>query len=134
MPLQALQVLERKIERQIRLFELKNRAFGRKLGRRIATHKQRIQEKLDAHKQTFERKFYAHRKKFESRIRRFEERNGIRIDDEFRFLRTWIEKSLSIVAVTPSGRALARTMASFVDPRTPGPIIELGPGTGPVTD
>jgi phosphatidylethanolamine/phosphatidyl-N-methylethanolamine N-methyltransferase len=134
MPLQALQVLERKIERQIRLFELKNRAFGRKLERRIATHKQRIEEKLDAHKQRFERKFDAHRKKFESRIRRFEERNGIRIDDEFRFFRSWIEKPLSIGAVTPSGRALARTMASFVDPRTPGPIIELGPGTGPVTD
>jgi phosphatidylethanolamine/phosphatidyl-N-methylethanolamine N-methyltransferase len=134
MPLQALQVLERKIERQIRLFELKNRAFGRKLERRIATHKQRIEEKLDAHKQRFERKFDAHRKKFESRIRSFEERNGIRIDDEFRFFRSWIEKPLSIGAVTPSGRALARTMASFVDPRTPGPIIELGPGTGPVTD
>jgi phosphatidylethanolamine/phosphatidyl-N-methylethanolamine N-methyltransferase len=29
---------------------------------------------------------------------------------------------------------LARTMASYVDPRTPGPVIELGPGTGPVTD
>src|SRR3712207_9553513 len=25
-------------------------------------------------------------------------------------------------------------MASFVDPRIPGPVIELGPGTGPVTD
>jgi phosphatidylethanolamine/phosphatidyl-N-methylethanolamine N-methyltransferase len=29
---------------------------------------------------------------------------------------------------------LARTMASYVDPRVPGPILELGPGTGPVTD
>src|SRR5262245_8315976 len=134
MPLQALQVLERKIERQIRLFELKNRAFGRKLERKIATHKQRIEEKFDAHKQRFEQKFDAHRKKFESRIRRFEERKRIRIDDEFRFFRSWIEKPLSIGAVTPSGRALARTMASYVDPRSTGPIIELGPGTGPVTD
>jgi phosphatidylethanolamine/phosphatidyl-N-methylethanolamine N-methyltransferase len=25
-------------------------------------------------------------------------------------------------------------MASYVDPRIPGPVIELGPGTGPVTD
>lgn len=25
-------------------------------------------------------------------------------------------------------------MASYVDPRRPGPIVELGPGTGPVTD
>jgi phosphatidylethanolamine/phosphatidyl-N-methylethanolamine N-methyltransferase len=37
-------------------------------------------------------------------------------------------------AVTPSGKVLARTMASFVDPRIEGPVIELGPGTGPVTD
>ncbi len=37
-------------------------------------------------------------------------------------------------AVTPSGKILARTMASYVDPRIPGPVIELGPGTGPVTD
>jgi phosphatidylethanolamine/phosphatidyl-N-methylethanolamine N-methyltransferase len=37
-------------------------------------------------------------------------------------------------AVTPSGRVLARTMARYVDPNGQGPIIELGPGTGPVTD
>ncbi|MCC6777250.1 MAG: phospholipid methyltransferase [Hyphomicrobiales bacterium] len=67
-------------------------------------------------------------------MRRFEQRNGIRFDDEVRFLRTWIEKPLAIGAVTPSGRALARTMAAFVDPTRPGPIIELGPGTGPVTE
>ena len=36
--------------------------------------------------------------------------------------------------MTPSGKALARTMAAYVDPSMPGPIIELGPGTGPVTE
>jgi phosphatidylethanolamine/phosphatidyl-N-methylethanolamine N-methyltransferase len=41
---------------------------------------------------------------------------------------------LVVGAVTPSGKALARTMAAYVDPRIPGPILELGPGTGPVTD
>nr|WP_255726524.1 phospholipid methyltransferase [Microvirga sp. ACRRW] len=41
---------------------------------------------------------------------------------------------MAIGAITPSGKALARTMASYVDPRIPGPVIELGPGTGPVTD
>jgi phosphatidylethanolamine/phosphatidyl-N-methylethanolamine N-methyltransferase len=83
MPIQALQVLEKKIERRIRLFELKN---------------------------------------------------GIRLDDEVRFIRSWLEKPLAIGAVTPSGRALARTMAAYIDPGVPGPIIELGPGTGPVTE
>lgn len=37
-------------------------------------------------------------------------------------------------AVAPSGRFLADRMASYVDPRRPGPVIELGPGTGPVTE
>jgi phosphatidylethanolamine/phosphatidyl-N-methylethanolamine N-methyltransferase len=37
-------------------------------------------------------------------------------------------------AVTPSGKVLARTMAGYVDPSVPGPVIELGPGTGPVTE
>ena len=34
----------------------------------------------------------------------------------------------------PSGKALARTMARYVDPKSSGPVIELGPGTGPVTE
>jgi phosphatidylethanolamine/phosphatidyl-N-methylethanolamine N-methyltransferase len=57
-----------------------------------------------------------------------------RFEDEARFLRSWLERPLVMGAVTPSGKVLARTMASFVDPRIPGPVIELGPGTGPVTD
>ena len=57
----------------------------------------------------------------------------LRLDDEVRFIRSWLEKPLAIGAVTPSSRILARTMASYVDPENPGPVIELGPGTGPVT-
>jgi phosphatidylethanolamine/phosphatidyl-N-methylethanolamine N-methyltransferase len=83
MPIQALQVLEKKIERQIRLFEMKK---------------------------------------------------GIRLDDEVRFIRSWFEKPLTMGAISPSGKMLARTMASYVDPSIPGPVIELGPGTGPVTE
>nr|WP_247654492.1 rRNA adenine N-6-methyltransferase family protein [Microvirga sp. HBU67558] len=49
-------------------------------------------------------------------------------------MRSWLERPLVVGAVTPSGKILARTMASFVDPRIPGPVVELGPGTGPVTD
>ena len=58
----------------------------------------------------------------------------LRIDDEVRFIRSWIEKPLSTGAVMPSGKLLARTMARLVDPAVPGPIVELGPGTGPVTE
>lgn len=61
-------------------------------------------------------------------------KKNLRLDDEVRFIRSWIEKPLSIGAVTPSGKVLARTMASYVDPGSEGPVIELGPGTGPVTE
>jgi phosphatidylethanolamine/phosphatidyl-N-methylethanolamine N-methyltransferase len=57
-----------------------------------------------------------------------------RFEDETRFLRSWLERPLVTGALTPSGKMLARAMASYVDPRLPGPVIELGPGTGPVTD
>src|SRR6266849_2554027 len=123
MPLPAFQVLEKKIERQIRLFELKRGVLERK-----------IEKKFETHRRKFEQKFESQRKKFESQIRRFEERNGIRLDDEVRFFRSWIEKPLAIGSVTPSGKALARTMAGYVDPAIAGPIIELGPGTGQVTE
>lgn len=57
----------------------------------------------------------------------------LRLDDEVQFIRSWIEKPLSTGAVMPSSKALARTMARYVDPASTGPVIELGPGTGPVT-
>ena len=59
---------------------------------------------------------------------------SLRIDDEVQFIRSWIEKPLSTGAVMPSGRFLARAMARLVDPEIPGPVVELGPGTGPVTE
>jgi phosphatidylethanolamine/phosphatidyl-N-methylethanolamine N-methyltransferase len=58
----------------------------------------------------------------------------LRLDDEVRFLRSWIEKPLHMGAVMPSGRLLARTMAQYVDPDAEGPVIELGPGTGAITN
>lgn len=61
------------------------------------------------------------------------EKKSLRLDDEVQFIRSWIEKPLSTGAVMPSGKILARAMARCVDPQAQGPIIELGPGTGPVT-
>ena len=58
----------------------------------------------------------------------------LRLDDEVRFLRSWIEKPLHVGAVMPSGRVLARTMAQYVDLHSQGPVIELGPGTGAITN
>jgi phosphatidylethanolamine/phosphatidyl-N-methylethanolamine N-methyltransferase len=62
------------------------------------------------------------------------DKRHLRLDDEARFIRSWFEKPLVTGAVTPSGRVLAKTMADFVDPTIDGPVIEIGPGTGPVTE
>lgn len=57
-----------------------------------------------------------------------------KIDDDARFLKSWLDNPLKTGAVSPSSKALAKKMASYVDPSLSGPVIELGPGTGPVTD
>jgi phosphatidylethanolamine/phosphatidyl-N-methylethanolamine N-methyltransferase len=119
MPLPALQTFEQKIERQIRLLEAKKYLIERKIDRQI---------------RLFEQKRDGIGRKIEGRIRQFERKKGIRLDDEVRFIRSWLERPLSIGAVTPSGKVLARAMASYVDPESDGPVVELGPGTGPVTE
>ncbi|WP_291847177.1 rRNA adenine N-6-methyltransferase family protein [Bradyrhizobium sp.] len=58
----------------------------------------------------------------------------LRLDDEVRFIRSWIEKPLHMGAVMPSSRVLARTMAQYVDVNSEGPVVELGPGTGAITN
>ncbi|OYW66651.1 MAG: phospholipid methyltransferase [Bosea sp. 12-68-7] len=57
-----------------------------------------------------------------------------KLGDEARFIKSWIDNPARTGSVTPSSPALARRMASFVDPALPGPVIEIGPGTGPVTE
>ncbi len=56
-----------------------------------------------------------------------------RLSDEARFFRSFFGNPLQIGALMPSGPVLAETMARAVDPSVPGPIVELGPGTGVVT-
>jgi len=56
-----------------------------------------------------------------------------RVGDEARFFRAWFENPLRTGAVSPSGRFLSRMMARYVDPAADGLVVELGPGTGPVT-
>jgi len=71
---------------------------------------------------------------FQGLERRFRRIGGrIRSKDEFRFIHSWVGNPLSIGAVAPSSKMLARAMASHVDPHADGPVIELGPGTGPMT-
>jgi phosphatidylethanolamine/phosphatidyl-N-methylethanolamine N-methyltransferase len=118
MPLTALRTFEERIERQLRLLELKKTIIERNIGRHI---------------RLLERRRDDIGKKIEDQIRQFERKRGIQLDDEVRFIRSWIERPLSIGAVTPSSKMLARAMARYVDPHSDGPVVELGPGTGPVT-
>lgn len=53
--------------------------------------------------------------------------------DEMRFLKMWLESPKLTGAVSPSGRFLARAMARAAGEVGEGLIVELGPGTGPVT-
>ena len=109
MPMQALE----QFEKRVRLFE------------------QTFEEKVEQPFRRIERKI-GHN--IETQIRRFERKNGVRLNDEVRFIGSWIKKPLAVGAVTPSSKPLARTMAQYVDPRGDGPVIELGPGTGPITE
>jgi phosphatidylethanolamine/phosphatidyl-N-methylethanolamine N-methyltransferase len=118
MPLPALQLLEKKFEKQKRIFELRKGV---------------LEKKIERHIQLFEQRKGAFEKKIEHQKRKFEQ-SFESLDDDMRFIRTWLEKPLAVGAVTPSSRALARTMAAYVDPSVPGAIIELGPGTGPITE
>jgi phosphatidylethanolamine/phosphatidyl-N-methylethanolamine N-methyltransferase len=58
-------------------------------------------------------------------------RRGLR--DSARFLKSLVATPRLTGAVAPSGRALARAMAAAVGSPAHGLVIELGPGTGPVT-
>jgi phosphatidylethanolamine/phosphatidyl-N-methylethanolamine N-methyltransferase len=53
--------------------------------------------------------------------------------DTLRFLKNWITRPGLTGAVSPSGKALASAMANEVPADGEWPVLELGPGTGPVT-
>jgi len=69
----------------------------------------------------------------QSSVRALKKPKPPRLDDEVRFLRSWIEKPLHMGAVMPSRRVLARTMAQYVNIDSSEPVVELGPGTGAIT-
>src|SRR5579872_5187741 len=49
------------------------------------------------------------------------------------FFGLWLQKPLQIAAVTPSSKRFAQVMAELVDLDRPGPVLELGAGTGGIT-
>ena len=49
------------------------------------------------------------------------------------FFALWLRKPLRIAAANPSGQRLADAIAAQVDLSRPGPVLELGAGTGSLT-
>ncbi|MEX6506360.1 class I SAM-dependent methyltransferase [Jiella sp. M17.18] len=64
-------------------------------------------------------------------------RPRLKVSDEARFFKGWLQRPLIMGAVSPSSRCLGRRMAGYVpDPRSfdaDSRVLELGPGTGVVT-
>lgn len=56
-----------------------------------------------------------------------------RASDNSLFLKSWLSDPLRVGALKPSGKMLAEAMAGRIDPTRPGPVVELGAGTGAVT-
>jgi phosphatidylethanolamine/phosphatidyl-N-methylethanolamine N-methyltransferase len=91
----------------------------------------KIEQKLDAKTKELKQDF----KNFEERIKTKAKavKTPIKLGDEAKFLLNWIESPLKTGSVIPSGKELAVKMAAAVDITQPGLVVELGPGTGPVT-
>lgn len=56
------------------------------------------------------------------------------ITDEAKFLWRLFKRPQGVGAIAPSSPRLARAMAMQIPQSTAGPVLELGPGTGVVTD
>lgn len=55
------------------------------------------------------------------------------LTDSLRFLRALIARPRNIGAILPSGPALAQAIAHQIGDPLAGPVLELGPGTGSIT-
>ena len=50
------------------------------------------------------------------------------------FFSSWLRAPLKVASVVPSSRQLGAAIAGQIDPARPGWVVELGAGTGPVTE
>jgi phosphatidylethanolamine/phosphatidyl-N-methylethanolamine N-methyltransferase len=66
------------------------------------------------------------------RIARASNEVDMSANDALSFLMAWVAAPLRVASVTPSSARLAALMTRDIGPDT-GPVLELGPGTGPFT-
>ena len=64
---------------------------------------------------------------------RLKERFGKKFNDEIRFFKGLMDKPRSVGAIMPTSSITAKRMASVINPHSPLPVLELGPGTGVIT-
>lgn len=57
-----------------------------------------------------------------------------KLKQDLRFFRGWIRNPAEVGSVKPTGRAVATAMASFIPLDSELPVLELGPGTGVITE
>jgi phosphatidylethanolamine/phosphatidyl-N-methylethanolamine N-methyltransferase len=50
------------------------------------------------------------------------------------FFSSWLRAPLKVASIVPSSRQLGDAIARQIDPARPGWVVELGAGTGPVTE
>ncbi len=56
-----------------------------------------------------------------------------RFKEDFKFIKGWAKKPGAVGAIKPTGKIAARHMASLLPLETELPVLELGPGTGVIT-
>jgi len=56
-----------------------------------------------------------------------------KLREDVEFIRGWLREPGEVGSIKPTGPRAAKQMASVADPSNPLPVLELGPGTGPVT-
>lgn len=59
--------------------------------------------------------------------------NGVPLGEQLRFLGRMVAHPRRVGAIAPSGHALAEAMVSQINMSAPGPVLELGPGSGAMT-
>jgi len=60
-------------------------------------------------------------------------RLGRLFDEEIRFFKGWLDQPGKVGSILPTSPVTSRRIASVVNPDSPLPVLELGPGTGVVT-
>ncbi len=58
---------------------------------------------------------------------------GVPLAEQLRFLGRMVANPRRVGAIAPSGQPLAQAMVAQVDMSQPGPVLELGPGSGVMT-